>query len=237
MHEKKECVILLTGTIIPNLGLKDIAHKDSFLRRQEYLKAIKYYTQFGRVVLVENSIYDFDEDSEFASIKGLKIFKCPSECDASSGLGAQEFRMVDYWIKNAVDLPERWIKVTGRYIFSNFSSLYLQSSEFQEKMIFERKLFSGGRVRTDIFSVTTDFYKKYLLGSYLDMNDSKGKWAEHVFFDRLKFEKNITVFKKHPVLVGISGSTGLPFKHTIKNKFFDLVRNRLYTLIKFYRLF
>jgi len=237
MLSQKRCVILLTGTIIPNTGLKGIAHKNSVVRRQEYLDAVRYYVQFGKVLFLENSIFDFDNDPEFTSIEGLKIIKCPSQCDASSGLGSQEFRMIDYWLENFDMLPQRWIKVTGRYIFNNFSNLYSHANQIQGKMIFERKLFSGGKVRTDIFSVTTEFYKKYLFGSYLDMNDAKGKWAEHVFFDRLEFKKSIIVFKKYPILTGISGSTGLPFKYTIKNKAVNMIRNCLYMFVRLYRFF
>jgi hypothetical protein len=237
MLSQKRCVILLTGTIIPNTGLKGIAHKNSVVRRQEYLDAVRFYVQFGEVLFLENSIFDFDRDPEFMSIEGLKIIKCPSKLDASSGLGSQEFRMIDYWLENFDMLPDRWVKVTGRYIFNNFSDLYSHANQTQGKMIFERKMFSGGKLRTDIFSVTTDFYKKYLLGCYLDMNDAEGKWAEHVFFDRLKVKKSIIVFRKYPILIGISGSTGIPFKYTIKNKAVNMIRNSLYKFFRLYRFF
>lgn len=186
------------------------------MRRNEYLKAIKFYQQFAPVYFLENSVYDFSQDEEFAESKTLHIRKFPPSRVTDKGKGYQEFEMIDSWLQSECEKPKRWIKVTGRYIYMNFDKIINDiNNQTQYSMIvdqFYKSKFSA----TGLFYVKSSFYMQHLMGLYQYCDDDKGEWIERVLYRNLLHLKDekIRCFKEEPLLVATSGTTGKTYPNS-----------------------
>jgi hypothetical protein len=79
--------------------------------------------------------------------------------------------------------------------------------------------------QTNVFAVNPDFYKRYIAGAYMEADDSKGRFIEHVVYERLKKEHSfdkVKLFSQNPVISGFSGSYGGTLK---RNKYKMIARN------------
>lgn len=206
--------IVLTGTIIPNANY--VAVKSSQQRRSEYLAALKFYSSFGEVWFLENSGYNFDGDSAFLELKNVHIMKYPKSNQFDKGKGYQEFEMLDSFFTSdwQVGMPERFVKVTGRYIIRNFASIFRECQNeircdalvdaFQDRNV----------ANTYLLYCTRKFYLRYMVKLFLQVNDSAGRYIEHVVFAMLKDKSpKFHMFQHNPVLDAVSGSTGVTY-HT-----------------------
>lgn len=198
--------IVLTGTIIPN-AIK-VVHCDWKKRRGEYLKAITYYKQFSKVYFLENSHYDISHDDEFSSDERFQYFKFEPSKEFERGKGYQEFQMLDRFVKSRLE-EDSFIKVTGRYIYKTFGELFsfLLRKGYKYELIIDAFMRTG-LARTGLFYVRKETYLQHVQNRYLEMDDSKDVWAEHVVYSRLKNIHAYTFFPKTPILNVISGSTG-----------------------------
>ena len=221
--------IVLTATIEPNAILT--LHSDIDKRRIEYLRSIEYYRNFGVVFFLENSNYDISSDESFFKYENVHVRKLPASCYRDKGKGFQEFEMLDKWISSEKLRPKRWIKVSGRYLLDGFEAVY--SDCLQEEdigLLIEQKVSQKNIAETSVFYVTTKFYMEHFFGAYVLADDAKGKYIEHVVYDALKRTNDYRLFKSMPLIVGISGSTGLPFVKSRKELVKRVVRNILYYL-------
>jgi glycosyltransferase involved in cell wall biosynthesis len=213
--------IVMTGTIIPNSN--SAIHSDPATRKAEYLEAIHYYRKFSYVYFLENSVYPLLADSDFTSIFGVKLIKFPVSESNERGKGYQEFEMLDAWVQNNQSLPERFIKVTGRYLIKNFDSIFSECINDKSNDIIIDQYPSQGLALTSLFCIRTSDYKRYFFSIYKNCDDKIGKWIERELFKKLKvINRGYRFFKMEPWLQGISGSTGEcmrdgKFKHYVKN--------------------
>ncbi len=200
--------IILTGTIIPNA--LNTAHSDPAVRRKEYLDAINYYSGFSNVVFLENSSYRLEDDPEFSRLTGVQICKMPVSLAFEKGKGYQEFEMIDNWIESQSSLPERWIKITGRYIYNNFAEIYQECLDNSGSRMMIDLCARSRKARTYLFCVETDFYLERISGAYRDCSDDDGRWIEDVIYNRLcnGSPSDTTLFSTDPDLSAVSGSTG-----------------------------
>lgn len=198
--------IVLTGTIIPNAI--SVTHADWEIRRNEYLQAIKYYQQYSKVFFLENSQYELLHDFEFSSCDGLKCVKYTASTCYDRGKGYQEFKMLDDYVTYKLE-DDYFIKVSGRYIYKNFSNLYAYANENRNKygLIIDAHKKSK-TATTSLFFAKKSVYLAAIKDLYLQMNDSEGGYAEHVIFRKLQSIASYTFFPEVPVLNVISGSTG-----------------------------
>lgn len=230
-----DIVILLTGTIKINTNfVKVVNWKD---RRKEYLKAIKYYTNFGTVIFLENSTYDVENDEEFKKIKNLIIYKIKPSKYVDKGKGYQEFEMIDTFIKDDRYKYNGFIKVTGRYIIEDFKKIM---DEISKEKISDMIIDVSKRHKqawTYLFFAKRNFYKSYLLNLYKNANDLKGKYIEHVIYDNI-MENNhkykFRMFFNEYNIIGKSGSTGMEYtkKSNIKLFLKSYIRKLSYNLLK-----
>ena len=199
--------IVLTGTIIPNTTLYT-RHFNAEARRNEYLAAIHFYRRFAPVIFLENSFYDLDQDEEFKSIQGLTIYQFSSP-EPEKGKGFQEFNMLDQWIQRETYLPERWIKITGRYFYVEFEKIWQECLQTQNISVIINQYLFANRADAALFCMSTAFYKKYLLSLYSQCDDSKGRFIEIVLSKRLRKIPNSHYkrFTNHVICTGISGHT------------------------------
>ncbi len=204
----REIAIVLTGTIIPNAAFTVCS--DPGRRRREYLDAIHYYQQFAPVYFLENSSYCLVSDASFIKIPNLMIKKLPPSASPEKGKGYQEFEMIDAWLEGEKDPPWRWIKITGRYIYLNFRTLFEDClSDTSYRLIIDRHKHSKMAL-SSLFCVDTEYYLGNLAGLYHDCDDRSGKWIERVIYDKLTSlpKKDYRIFSVEPRLTGISGSNG-----------------------------
>lgn len=226
---KSKPIILLTGTIVPNVIDGNFLSVDE--RRNDYLKAIKYYCQYGKVVFIENSEYDFASDYAFSNIKNLSIIQFPKSEYCEKGKGYQEFEMIDNYIKKYGDNIESVIKITGRYIISEFESIYEDAKNADVPLIMDTS-YKDEHALTYMFYTTVDFYRKNLLGLHKKCDDNKHKGSvEDVMYAFLHSSDEIPYrFFLHAYnIIGRSGSTGTKL---INRKRWKLLR-RTYISRKF----
>lgn len=228
-------IILLTGTIKVNTNFVEVI--DWKIRREEYLKAIKYYTNFGTVVFLENSSYDVENDEEFKKIKNLIIYKMKPSKYFDRGKGYQEFEMIDTFVKDYRYKYNGFIKVTGRYIIEDFKKIMDEiSKEKTSDMIIDvSKKYK--QAWTYLFFVKRNFYKNYLLNLYKNANDLKGKYIEHVIYDNImenKHKYKFRMFFNECNIIGKSGSTGVKYTKRSNIKLFlkSYIRKLSYNLLK-----
>jgi hypothetical protein len=216
-----DIAIVLTGTITPNTSLFN-NHLDPQARRNEYLAAINFYRQFGRVYFLENSTYPLLEDPDFQNMPNVSIRKFPVSNFSEKGKGFQEFEMIDAWINSETNLPARWIKVTGRYIYQDFQKIITECDLNPKSIIINQYLFAKW-ADVALFCTTTTFYQRHLIGIYQQCDDQKGICAEKVMNANLnKVPKtSYSRFKIYLKCTGIAGSTG----KVISNVWLDAINS------------
>jgi len=199
--------IVLTGCIIPNT-IKT-AHRDWRSRRKEYLDAINCYKKYSKIYFLENSHYDLSQDSDFVVDEKTQYLKFEASKESEKGKGYNEFRMLDEFVKQNLN-EDCFIKVTGRYIYENFKELFsfIIKNKYKYDLIIDAFV-RNKKAWTSFFYVKKKTYLQHFLNSYLDMDDSKDVWAEHVIYSLLKNIHSYTFFPKNPILNAISGSTNL----------------------------
>ena len=227
--------VVLTATIIPNAILTE--HSDFHQRRGEYLKAIELYQKYASVYFLENSAYDLLSDKEFFKYKNVFIRKFSPSKYIAKGKGYQEFEMLDNWLNTETSVPTRWIKITGRYIVSNFDKIFSECiDEKNSSIVIEQKKHPSTTALTDIFYVKSDFYKRRLLGAYVYSDDAVNKYIEHVIRERLQQTDDFRLFREMPLIMGVSGSTGDLLSITLKKKIRRIIGNILYIFNDKYRI-
>ena len=202
-----DIAIVLTGTIIPNASFT--VHSDWKIRRREYLAAIDYYSQYAPVFFLENSQYDFSNDSDFAKRDGVHYRKFMPSTGRERGKGYQEFEMLQNWLLAESDVPARFFKVTGRYRLENVKSIVSECLRQPHVGMridqFRRRRYAQSR----IFCVDTKFFLSYLMNCYLDCDDRTGAWIERILFRwLLPHSSQCEFFLTEPAYEGVDGSTG-----------------------------
>ena len=206
---QKQPIIVLTGTIIPNVFRGDFLSIDE--RRKDYLKAIRYYTRFGRVFFIENSDYDFSADEEFNKIDNLNIIQFPKSEYYDKGKGFQEFELLDRFVSTLQNEYSSFIKITGRYIISDFASIYADCKNADVPFIIDTS-YKDKHALTYMFYSTIKFYKSHLMGIYKQCDDKgKNSSIEEVMYRFLhsdlkpKYRFFLTAYN----IIGRAGSNGM----------------------------
>lgn len=202
-----ELAIVLTGTIIPNASYT--SHADWRVRRGEYLQAIKYYSNYGPVFFLENSHYDIFGDVDFSRLDNVHYRKFPPSSCPERGKGYQEFEMLQNWLLHEEIVPDRFIKVTGRYCLVNFRSIVLECATGCHVRMRVDQFTRGKYAQTRVFCAETGFFLRNLMNCYYDCDDAKGAWIERVLYKwLLPHDAQCEFFVTEPIYDGVDGSTG-----------------------------
>lgn len=218
-----DMAIMLTATIIPMTT--DSQYSNVEARRNEYLQAIRFYSQFGTVFFLENSTYDLLHDSEFLSIPNVFYRKMPIDNNPEHAKGWQEFHMIDQWVETESNMPKRWIKVSGRYIFDNFIDIYKQCKQTERSIIMDLNA-SERYAATYLFYVTTDCYKEFFMGTYcLCRNFLPIEKIIYILLRYIKFH-DISIFSQEPNYSVISGGNNKSIhrKSQLRLFFLNIIR-------------
>ena len=199
-----ECLII-TATLEPNSVF--VSQQDSTARKKEYLKGLNYYlSNFGgEIYFIENSSYDFEKDHDFQQLfinERVTLMQFPESTAFEKGKGFQEFEMLDSAVEQLASKHNSFIKVTGRYVVTNFNQLKNQPCN---DMVIDRHKKKGVAI-TSFFKCNTQFYLTHLKGEYKNANDSGGVFIEHVVYSRLLNLKksHLNLFKSTPLYQGLS---------------------------------
>lgn len=207
-----EIFFLLTGTIKPNSIM--CKYQDSEKRRQEYLEALRYYSQYAHVVFIENSEYDLKNDKDFSELTNVDIIQFPVSSAFNKGKGYQEFEMIDRWMSMRGNAGGKWIKITGRYMVDCVQTLLDEVKNSEDNLLINSYLMDG-YCHTYCFAISDDFYIKYFKGLYNHANDAMGLYIERIIYSFLVNHKNNhKCFKRKYFFFGVSGSTDNVMYHS-----------------------
>ncbi|MCA1761493.1 MAG: hypothetical protein LC664_00635 [Flavobacteriales bacterium] len=218
---KNPC-ICMTATIEPNTVL--VTRSDVNERLNDYKKAVRFYLDKTHlpVYFLENSSFDIDGDNDFKQFlerPNFKVLRFPTHTDQTRGKGFQEFYTIDRFVAGHMK-EDFLVKVTGRYIVRNFSSLVSQLSA-DVNIDLHRKM----KVAiTGFFGVSKSTYSEHFAGLYTRANDGEGRYIEHVLYDYITGTDLINrtaLLPENPEYRGVSGSYGQSLH---RNKYKMMVR-------------
>jgi len=228
MENKKQCLII-TATITPNSNF--VVNTDSPKRRQEYLDVLTYYTNVfdDDIYFAENSEYDFSKDQEFLRLfnkPNVYSLSLPKSVEFGKGKGYQEFEVLDEVVSRLGDKYDAFIKVSGRYLVTNFKRLIKQQNH---GIVIDRHQKKSVAI-TSFFKCEIELYRTLLKACYQEVDDSNGFFVEHVVYNKLKQidKKKIDIFAVTPIYKGVSGSYGGSLnRHPLKVKLINIERMML----------
>lgn len=206
-----ELAIVLTGTIRPNAPSGSVANPEE--RLTEYRQVLRFCQQFAPVIFLENSDYPLAHQPDFAESPRLCVHRFPPSSSPERGKGFQEFEMMDAWLDNEPNPPERWLKITGRYQVLNLAAILAECQRERGCSLLIDQLARSRMARTYLFYSTSKFYHERIAGIYQQCDDRTGDWIERVIFRALDQPPRppVRFFKTQPRLRAVAGSSGAAF--------------------------
>jgi hypothetical protein len=204
-----EIPIVLTATVIPN-GVTAAA-SDPEKRLREYMAAVAFYLDFASVFFLENSAYPLEKHPEFRQTERLQVRRFKPSASPERGKGYQEFEMLDDWMSSEAQLPERWLKISGRYQILNVSSVLAECRQAAGVPLIIDQARRPSMARTYFFCARTEFYQNQMKGLYRQCDDRTGEWIERVLFRQLKAARDVRIFLTQPRVSAMAGGSGASF--------------------------
>jgi hypothetical protein len=234
---KSSCsiAIVLTGTIIPNTT-NQLLHCDSDARKKEYLTAINFYSQFAPVFFLENSSYSLLKNQEFQNISNTLIRKFSPSQFSEKGRGFQEFEMLDRWVNSEINMPKRWLKITGRYIYENIEDILDECSQDNMVNLLINQYRFSDVTESAIFCTNTEYYVRKIYGVYSECDDRTGWFIEKALYQRLRsVDANVCQrFEQSLLCTGIEGFSGQEMRRDWRDRINRRVAAMSYMLDKKY---
>ena len=191
-----------------------------------------------KIIICDGSNYDFSSiiAKSFPSndIECL-YFNNDSKSVALYGKGYGEGEIIKYALENSVFLNEAkyFAKCTAKLWVDNLSDcLRYWNGTFLCDCNFSyfqsNKFITFKSIDTSFYIVDKQFYVKNFLSAYVNVRENKRYWLEHSFKD-IAVANNLEkfMFPVAPIILGVSGTSGLQNKHTFKNKVKDAAKHFL----------
>lgn len=229
-------VVLVTGTLVPGVGVFALKLLDRDKRIKEYaegLKKLMLVKSVAQIVFCENSgdeqaVRQLKEQlSESDREKKLEIlsFQGNSEKVVKYGKGYGEGEIIKYALHNSKYLKDEkeFIKLTGRVTIENLDKIV---KKMKIGMLYFNPVKVYGRdkqIDTKFYKISMEVYESYFSELYKQVRDKEGIYIEHLFWKCLK--ENDLYFQntpEYPRFQGNSGSIGVSYgtsewKYQIKN--------------------
>ena len=217
--------LLMTASIDPK-GMSNIPNPNIAVREKQYCDTLYFYLASGwikEIIFVDNSGYDLTKLRNIAlKFPGTTVEFMPCDFNNYSrelGKGYGEMRILDYAVDHSelVKAAGGFTKVTGRFPILNIHKVLEEAQRRQPWSIFcdtkDHTVYEmlglpwrSHSVDTRIFCITSEFYRKYFYGKYVNMNDSVGLIVERLFFETIQeeciHEKCIRRFRTEPEYSG-----------------------------------
>lgn len=232
----KVCLII-TGTIFPAKDIYMLAVKDPYERREQYRKCIRFFIEQSKVrniVFCENSGASIDEELlELSRVYGKKFewlsFSGDSMQVAEKGKGFGEGEIMNYALSHSAILKKcnYIIKVTGRLIVYNINFL-LRIAKINENYF---KIEAEKNIDTRFYMIDKQVYINNLQYAFLRVDDRNDYYLENSFYDSVYKKIKYCEFPIALDIGGISGSTGIVYRHSLFKAIFKTVYQWLRRLI------
>jgi hypothetical protein len=190
-------------------------------------------------VLCDGSGYDLSRDFKASGLDTTRIefitFQNDSEQVRAKGKGFGEGQITKYALENSAILKAAtaFAKCTGKLWVDNFSACRAAYNGTAGFSYFG--FLSLHAVDTRFFIVTKDFFQQNLVNSYLDCDDSHGKYLENVYLESLvELDRRAWLLSVYPTVRGLSGTSGQPlqsdlFKQVGKNLAIRVLRSGIWS--------
>ena len=209
--------LLLTGTIDPSKFNNTMTTlTDVHIRLHQYEVAIEWWirkSNFKNIIFIENSGFPFGvrkytqlaelTQKKFEYIQGTPFV----EETIAHGKSYGEIKLISEAIEKSMLLKSEksFYKCTGRLIIKNVNRIL--RTKYKSDTVFTG-VPADKWAFTWFFSVNIDFYKKYLSDAYKYVEDQKGVYMEHIYYERLlEHSKLIDTFYVYPNVDGVSAGT------------------------------
>ena len=230
-------ILLLTGAIdIGDFGVPSTTIVDVDQRLKQYLQSIDYaiteYKTISKIVFCENTGFDYDYTSLKKKAinlgKTLEILSFKGDYNEikQKGKGYGEGEIIDYALKSSKTLIEceAFYKLTGRLIVANMDKI-VATTLSDNSFIFHPKLIYAmpvDHIETYFYKTSKELYISRLIDSYQEVDESKFRFLEHIFYERLS-NFNIRSFKIAPIINGYSGTSGEHYNEGFKSQLFERI--------------
>lgn len=209
-------VILLTGSINPK-GMIYTAITDTEIRKQQYIKAIRFYLQHTSVPIVfcENTLSSIEKEEIGISVDDSRIEILTfdgNNFDKSLGKGYGECEIISYAISHSRMMGEAdyIIKITGRIIINNIGSFINEHRQLPSGAIQTLTPTKNKFIESRLIISSPAFFSKYFIPKKNLLNDSKQYYFEHLLYDTIlnQDEYLFVPFMVFPDYEGQSGTLG-----------------------------
>ena len=220
--------LLMTASVNPR-GMSGLSVNDIAEREQQYLGTLQFYLRndaIGEIVFIENSGHPLDAFRKLAEgcpQRRVEFISCdlngyPRELGKSYG----ELLTLDYAAGHSelVRAAGGYFKVTGRFPILNIGKLLAEASEREPWELFcdnkDHRVYdwlrlgwTGHACDTRFFGVTLEFYQKHFHGRAAELDDSRSRLIEFMFFETAKQAASehrvIRRFRTEPEYAGRAG--------------------------------
>lgn len=206
---------------------------DTQERLKDYIISLSKWivnAEIKHFIFCDNSNYKYDYDYLIMLAKELgkelEVIKFNgNNMSKKYGKGYGEGKIIEYALNNTKikNSLEYFYKITGRLYVENFNEIIKSGNS--TNLFFKPQVKNRNFVDTRFFKVGVEFYNNNLKGIYKSVDDKKGYYLEHAFYDALILKKEeINSFNLYPHIIGRSGSNGKVYKN---KKYILLVKNIL----------
>lgn len=197
--------------------------RDPIKRLEQYIDAATQWvtkSDIENIVFCDNSNFQFDKSRlldlaqehgktiEIISFKGNKL-------SAVKGKGYGEGEIIAHAVNNSrlFSRNDTFFKITGRLFVNNFNSIRKAHSRMPN--VFNKLSIELGeeQAETRFYKSSVSFYSDHLMDAYMEIDDTKGRYMEHVMYSRLK-KTGVPSFRIFPDFVGVSATSGKDHKLT-----------------------
>lgn len=218
----REIPVLITSAI--NVSADQTALTDTQLRLQLTLDAIERWRRtpgVSKVVVCDGSDFDLsphipEPDASGRAACEVLHFQNDIARVKAQGKGYGEGEIIEHALKQSVTLKASAVfaKCTGKLWVSNFSQCL---KRFNGQASFDvRGLSIPNCIDTRFYLVGRDYYLSKMVHAHHLVNDPAGFYLEHAFLQKLSAVPcRDFVMWPVPVVVGISGSDGLPSMNSL----------------------
>lgn len=215
--------LIITSTVYINSTLTVLI--DEKERVKQYLESILFYLKskfIDQIIICDNSNFDYSQfDSFFNSFSTINIeylnFKGNRDKIFVQGKGYGEGEIIEYIFKNSVFLKKAgksFLKVTGRIKVTNIDDVIRFSKDDEDyfQPAGSNPFKNLKAIDTRFYQCTFNTFEKYLIDQYNKVNDNKGVFLEHCYYNLSILEGiKFATFNILPIIEGVSGSTGVSY--------------------------
>jgi len=239
-------ILILSATIQPPNNARNLKRLNVEDRKQDYLKAFRFYINALRshivdfIIFTDNSDYDLrflehaiDPDIqnyvELISYHGL-------DYSPDKGRGFGEFKLLDYTMNHSriIQLHGNkstiW-KITGRYQLKNINKL-IHSFPSDKLFLCHCRNHPIYWCDTYVLAWTMGFYRNHLAGVYHQLDESSGHASAESYFrehiDSLDSSGIQKRFSHLPQLIGVRGYDNRSYEQEYLKHMVRAVMNKIY---------